>query len=44
MDTEVSHPEFGYKMSYRRMLEVQVRQLWRYLRGEAVGYHAFTTR
>lgn len=44
MDTEVSHPEFGYKMSYRRMLEVQVRQLWRYLRGEAVGYHGFTTR
>ena len=44
MDTEVSHPEFGYKMSYRRMLEVQARQLWRYLRGEAVGYHGFTTR
>ena len=44
MDTEVSHPEFGYKMSYRRMLEVQARQLWRYLRGEAAGYHGFTTR
>lgn len=44
MDAEVSHPEFGYKMSYRRMLEVQSRQLWRYLRGEAAGYHGFTTR
>jgi CRISP-associated protein Cas1 len=44
MDTEVTHPQFGYKMSYRRMLEVQTRQLWRYLRGEAVGYNAFTTR
>ncbi len=44
MDTEVSHPEFGYKMSYRRMLEVQARQLWRYLRGEAASYHGFTTR
>lgn len=44
MDMEVSHPEFGYKMSYRRMLEVQGRQLWRYLRGEAAGYHGFTTR
>jgi CRISPR-associated protein Cas1 len=44
MDSEVSHPEFGYKMSYRRMLEVQARQLWRYLRGEAAGYHGFTTR
>lgn len=44
MDTEVSHPQFGYKMSYRRMLDVQTRQLWRFCRGEAMEYHAFTTR
>ncbi len=44
LDTEVSHPEFGYKMAYRRMFEVQARQLWRFLRGEAAGYHGFTTR
>jgi CRISPR-associated protein Cas1 len=44
LDTEVSHPEFGYKMSYRRMFEVQARQLWRYVRGDAVTYHGFTTR
>lgn len=44
MDTEASHPQFGYKMSYRRMLDVQVRQLWRYCRGEATDYHPFTTR
>jgi CRISPR-associated protein Cas1 len=44
LDTEVSHPEFGYKMAYRRMFEVQGRQLWRFLRGEAAGYHGFTTR
>lgn len=43
-DTEVSHPEFGYKMAYRRMLEVQARQLWRFVRGEATAYHGFTTR
>jgi CRISPR-associated protein Cas1 len=43
-DTEVSHPEFEYKMAYRRMLEVQARQLWRFVRGEAVAYHGFTTR
>lgn len=43
-DTEVSHPEFSYKMAYRRMLEVQARQLWRFVRGEAVAYHGFTTR
>ncbi|HOR26080.1 MAG TPA: CRISPR-associated endonuclease Cas1 [Opitutaceae bacterium] len=44
LDTEVSHPEFGYKMSYRRMFEVQARQLWRYVRGDAATYHGFTTR
>ena len=44
MDTEVSHPEFKYKMSYRRMLEVQARQLWRVARGDSPAYHAFTTR
>jgi CRISPR-associated protein Cas1 len=44
LDTEVSHPEFSYKMAYRRMLEVQARQLWRFVRGEALTYHGFTTR
>ncbi len=44
MDTEVAHPQFGYKMSYRRMLSVQVRQLWRFVRGEAAQYIGFTTR
>lgn len=44
MDTEVSHPQFGYKMSYRRMLDVQTRQFWRYCRGEATTYYPFTTR
>lgn len=44
MDTEVKHPQFGYTMSYRRMLEVQARQLWRVVRGDAPVYHGFTTR
>lgn len=44
MDSEVSHPQFGYKMQYRRMLDVQARQLWRFVRGEAGQYHGFTTR
>ncbi|MDP0491889.1 MAG: hypothetical protein Q7Q71_12645 [Verrucomicrobiota bacterium JB023] len=41
-DTEVTH--FKFKMTYRRMLDVQVRQLWRYLRSDADRYHGFTTR
>ena len=44
LDTEVTHPQFGYAMSYRRMFEVQARQLWRYVRGEAEQYFGFTTR
>lgn len=44
LDAQVSHPEFSYKMAYRRMLEVQGRQLWRFVRGEATTYHGFTTR
>ena len=44
LDDEVTHPVFHYRMSYRRMFEVQARQLWRFLRGEAKTYTAFTTR
>jgi CRISPR-associated protein Cas1 len=44
LDAEVSHPEFKYRMPYRRMLEVQTRQLWRFVRGEASAYHGFVTR
>ncbi len=44
LDDEVSHPVFHYRMSYRRMFEVQARQLWRFLRGEAKTYTAVTTR
>lgn len=44
MDTEIMHPTFGYRMSYRRMMEVQMRQLWRFCRGDSGLYYAFTTR
>ena len=44
LDSEVKHPQFGYRMSYRRMLDVQTRQLWRFCRGDASIYHPFTTR
>ena len=32
--TEVTHPIFGYKMSYGRMLEVQARMLAAFVRGD----------
>ena len=44
MDQLVTHPTFGYRISYRRVLEVQARLLWRHLLGELDEYPAFRTR
>lgn len=44
MDTLVAHPIFGYRVSYRRLLEVQARLLARHLLGEIDRYPAFRTR
>lgn len=44
MDHLVSHPVFGYRISYRRVLEVQARLLSRFLLGEITAYPNFRTR
>ena len=44
MDELVSHPVFRYRIGYRRVLEVQVRLLARYLAGEIAEYPPFATR
>lgn len=44
MDTLATHPIFGYQLSYRRILEVQVRLLGRTLFGELPAYPAFMVR
>ena len=44
LDTLVTHPIFGYQISYRRIFEVQARLLARYLSGEIPFYPAFCTR
>lgn len=44
MGQEVTHPLFGYKLSYRRLLELQARLLSRHLLGEIPEYPNFTTR
>ena len=41
---EVTHPIFGYRISYRRLLEVQARLLIRWLAGEIPSYPMFLTR
>jgi CRISPR-associated protein Cas1 len=40
----VTHPRFGYAVSYRRIFEVQARLLARFLLGEIESYPAFCTR
>ena len=42
--TIVTHPLFGYKMSYGRMLEVQARLLAAYARGDVPVHQGFTVR
>ncbi len=44
MSHEVTHPLFGYRISYRRLLELQARLLARHLLGEISEYPNFTTR
>lgn len=42
--SEVTHPSFGYTLSYRRILEVQCRLLARVMLGELDLYPSFCTR
>lgn len=44
MDTLVTHPLFEYRVSYRRLLEIQARLLARVLEGEIGEYLVFVTR
>ena len=44
LEEEVTHPVFGYRISYRRILEVQCRLLSRHLLGELASYPEFRTR
>ncbi|MGI8782656.1 MAG: CRISPR-associated endonuclease Cas4g/Cas1g [Acidobacteriota bacterium] len=44
MDTMVTHPLFEYRVSYRRLLEIQARLLGRSLEGEIGEYPVFVTR
>ncbi len=44
LNTEVTHPRFGYAVTYRRVFEIQARLLARRLTGEIEFYPAFCTR
>ena len=42
--TEITHPVYGYRMTYARMLEVQARMLAAFVRGGIPSYTGFTVR
>jgi CRISPR-associated protein Cas1 len=42
--TVVTHPVYGYRMSYSRMLEVQARMLAAFVRGGIPSYTGFMVR
>lgn len=44
LDHEITHPMFGYRATYRRILEVQVRLLAAHVMGEVDRYTPFVTR
>jgi CRISP-associated protein Cas1 len=44
LDHELTHPVFGYRATYRRLMETQARVLAAVLLGEVPGYTALTTR
>jgi len=44
MDQLVTHPLFDYRVSYRRLLEIQTRLLARIVSGELANYPVFVTR
>lgn len=44
LSEQVTHPLFGYRVAYRRVLEMQCRLLARHLLGELAAYPGFTTR
>ncbi|MGQ9627964.1 MAG: CRISPR-associated endonuclease Cas1 [Anaerolineae bacterium] len=44
LDTEIKHPVFNYKATYRRSLELEVRLVAKYLTGEIPRFRPFVVR
>jgi len=44
METEITHPVFGYRLSYRRMLVLHARMIAAWLLGEVPSLAFLTTR
>jgi CRISPR-associated protein Cas1 len=44
LDTEIQHPVFGYRATYRRCLELEIRLVAKWLTGEISRYRPFVVR
>jgi CRISPR-associated protein Cas1 len=44
LDTTIRHPTFGYRVTYRRCLELEVRLVAKWLSGEIAAYKPFVVR
>ncbi len=44
LSQEITHPLFGYRLSYRRLLELQARLLARFLLGDITEFPQLITR
>lgn len=44
LDEMITHPEYGYRLSYRRMLQLEAKLLAKYIMGETEDYKPLTTR
>lgn len=44
VDEMVTHPVFGYRLSYRRIFMLEARLFGRFISGEFADYHPLTTR
>jgi CRISPR-associated protein Cas1 len=44
LNEEITHPVFGYRVNYKRCIELQVRLCAKYLTGEIAEYPPFLVR
>ena len=44
MNSRITHPQTGYKVDYRRCMDLQVQSLQRMITGTAERYYPFTIK
>ena len=44
MDEMITHPIFGYRLSYRRMIYLEMKLLGKHIMGDIAEFNPLTTR